>query len=64
MAENRIEGMSEDEARSLGETLRDFFSTKDSVDEFRKKNAKKIEADKKLVGKILNSTPAGQLKNL
>ena len=62
MAENRIEGMSEDEARSLGETLRDFFSNKDSVDEFRKKNAKKIEADKKLVGKILNSTPAGQLK--
>lgn len=63
MAENRIEGMTQDEARSLGETLRDFFSSKDSIDEFRKKNATKIEADKKLIGNILNSTPAGKVKN-
>ena len=62
MAENRIEGITQDEARSLGETIRDFFSNKGSVDEFRKKNAAKIEADKKLIGNILNSTPAGQVR--
>ena len=49
MAENRIEGITQDEARSLGETIRDFFSNKGSMDEFRKKNAAKIEADKKLI---------------
>lgn len=62
MAENRIEGITQDEARSLGETIRDFFSNKGSMDEFRKKNAAKIEADKKLIGNILNSTPAGQIR--
>lgn len=62
MAENRIEGITQDEARSLGETIRDFFSNKGSMDEFRKKNAAKIEADKKLIGNILNSTPAGQVR--
>tara|TARA_R100001509_G_scaffold32004_1_gene16992 strand:+ start:11229 stop:13673 length:2445 start_codon:yes stop_codon:yes gene_type:complete len=62
MAENRIEGVSEDEARSLGETIRDFFSSKNKMEEFREKNKAKIEADKKLIGKILNSTPAGQVR--
>ena len=62
MAENRIEGVTQDEARSLGETIRDFFSNKGSMDEFRKKNAAKIEADKKLIGNILNKTPAGQIR--
>lgn len=64
MAEDRLEGVTDEEARSLSELVRDFFSSDEKgIKEFREKNKQQIAKDKKLVGNILGKTPVGMLRN-
>lgn len=64
IAESRLEGVSDEEARSLSDLVRDFFSSDEKgIKEFREKNKEQIAKDKKLVGSILGKTPIGAVRD-
>ena len=64
IAESRLEGTTDEEARGLADLVRDFFSSDEKgIKAFREKNKDQIAKDKKLVGNILGKTPAGVVKD-
>ncbi len=64
IAESRLEGTTDEEARGLADLVRDFFSSDEKgIKQFREKNKDQIAKDKKLVGNILKKTPAGIVKD-
>jgi len=64
IAESRLEGVSDEEARSLSDLVRDFFSSDEKgIKAFREKNKEQIAKDKKLVGNILGKTPLGVVRD-
>ncbi len=64
IAESRLQGTSDEEARGLADLVRDFFSSDDKgIKKFREKNKDQIAADKKFVNSILKKTPAGAVKD-
>ena len=64
IAESRLEGVSDEEARGLSDLVRDFFSSDEKgIKEFRDKNKEQIAKDKKLVGNILGKTPVGAVRD-
>ena len=64
VAESRLEGVSDEEARSLSDLVRDFFSSDEKgIKEFRDKNKEQIAKDKKLIGNILGKSPVGAVRD-
>ena len=64
IAESRLEGVSDEEARDLSDLIRDFFKTDDQgIKKFREKNKDQIAKDKKLVANILKRTPVGAIRD-
>ena len=64
IAESRLEGVSDEEARDLSDLIRDFFkSDEQGIKKFREKNKDQIAKDKKLVSNILKRTPVGALRD-
>jgi phosphoglycolate phosphatase-like HAD superfamily hydrolase len=64
IAESRLEGVSDEEARDLSDLIRDFFKSDDQgIKKFREKNKDQIAKDKKLVSNILKRTPVGALRD-
>lgn len=64
IAESRLEGVTDEEARSLSDLVRDFFSSDEKgIKEFRDKNKEQIAKDKKLIGNILGKSPVGAVRD-
>ena len=64
IAESRLKGTTDEEARGLADLIRDFFSSDEKgIKAFREKNKEQIAKDKKLVSSILSKTPAGVVKD-
>ena len=64
IAESRLEGVTDEEARSLSDLVRDFFSSDEKgIKEFREKNKEQIAKDKKLIGNILGKSPVGAVRD-
>lgn len=64
IAESRLEGVTDEEARGLADLVRDFFSSDEKgIKEFRDKNKEQIAKDKKLIGNILGKSPVGAVRD-
>jgi hypothetical protein len=64
IAESRLEGVTDEEARGLSDLVRDFFSSDEKgIKEFRDKNKEQIAKDKKLIGNILGKSPVGAVRD-